>query len=356
MRVGIQYALPNTTLSETREVEMKAGEWSADEIMRLWNAVQQSCVLGTAVDYEVFDTLSSEPSTANGLAQRLGTDQRATLVLLNALVAMGVLNHDEGLYSVPNDVARLLTRNGEESMLAMQQHYASCLRRWVQLPSILKTGQPAERTPGVRGADADREAFIEGMNDISRRMAPQLVRAIPDLDFQHILDVGGGSGTWTMEFLRVVPGATATLFDLPEVIPMARRRLEREGFADRVDLQAGDFYADPLPDGADLVWLGAIVHQNSRSENRELFRKCHAATIPGGRILVRDIVMDDTHTHPLNGALFAINMLVATPGGGTYSMAELSEDLHDAGYVDVSLAHAGQGMDSIVRATKPKQS
>ena len=95
------------------------------------------------------------------------------------------------------------------------------------------------------------------------------------------------------------------------------------------------------------------MHQNSRAENRQLFQKCVAATVPGGEVLIRDIVMDDTHSRPLVGALFAINMLVATAGGGTYSLRELSEDLESVGFVDVSLAHDGQAMDSIVRAVKP---
>jgi SAM-dependent methyltransferase len=140
------------------------------------------------------------------------------------------------------------------------------------------------------------------------------------------------------------------LFDLPAVIPLARQRLTAGGVAERVQLAAGDFYHDPLPRGADLVWLSAIIHQNSPDENRALYRRAAEALEPGGRVLIRDIVMDESHTSPLAGALFAVNMLVATPGGGTYALAEIREDLQSAGFADVQLVRRDEGMHAIVAA------
>jgi len=114
----------------------------------------------------------------------------------------------------------------------------------------------------------------------------------------------------------------------------------------------GNFYTDALPAGADLAWVSAIVHQNSRQQNRALFGKVFAALVPGGRILIRDFVMDDTRTEPAAGAFFAVNMLVGTPGGGTFTFGELRDDLAAAGFVEVTLLRRGDGMDSIVGATK----
>ena len=123
--------------------------------------------------------------------------------------------------------------------------------------------------------------------------------------------------------------------------------------ADRVRFVGGDFAGgEPLPAGADLAWVSAIVHQNSRRQNRELFAKVHTALVPDGQIMIRDIVMDDTHTSPPGGAMFAINMLVATEGGGTFSFAELSEDLHDAGFGDPVLVRGERDMDCVVSARR----
>jgi hypothetical protein len=167
------------------------------------------------------------------------------------------------------------------------------------------------------------------------------------------LDLGGGSGTWTIPFLRLHPTVKATIFDQPDVIPTAERLLRNVGMADRVRLVPGNFYTDELPGGADLAWVSAIVHQNSREQNRAMFGKVFAALVPGGRILIRDFVMDEDRTSPPMGAFFAVNMLVGTPGGGTFTFSQLRDDLAAAGFVGAALLHRGEAMDSVVCATKP---
>jgi hypothetical protein len=144
----------------------------------------------------------------------------------------------------------------------------------------------------------------------------------------------------------------AILFDLPEVIPLARERLTQCGVAERVDLVAGDFYVDPLPRGVDLVWMSAIIHQNSPDENRALYRRAAEALESGGRLLIRDIVMEPSRTAPPAGALFAVNMLVATAGGGTYTLAEIRDGLHSAGFEDVQLIRRDEGMHAVVSARR----
>ena len=110
---------------------------------------------------------------------------------------------------------------------------------------------------------------------------------------------------------------------------------------------------DTLPAGADLAWVSAIAHQNSRVQNQHLFANVFQALHPGGRIAIRDLVMDPDRTRPVAGALFALNMLVATPGGGTYTLAEFDEDLRTAGFDGVKLVRQDQTMNSVVLATRP---
>jgi precorrin-6B methylase 2 len=234
----------------------------------------------------------------------------------------------------------------------MVRHLANCLRRWVELPKVTQTGRCAQTGPSVRGADADREDFIGAMNLISRPIAAGVIDKIRPFRFRHMLDIGGGPGTWTIAFLRAVPEARATLFDLPEVIPIAEQQFAEAGLSDRVTLVGGDYYADALPEGADLAWLGAVCHQNSRRQNRDLFGKVHAALANDGVIVIRDVIMDPFHTSPVGGALFAVNMLVATEGGGTYTFDEYREDLCAAGFAEVTLVHRDELMSSLIRARK----
>jgi len=179
-----------------------------------------------------------------------------------------------------------------------------------------------------------------------------VIQMLQPLKFSHLLDVGGASGTWTIAFLRAVPETAATLFDLPPVIPLAQKRLSEAGFQDRVTLVGGDFYADDLPAGADLAWLGAICHQNSREQNRALFARVHKALQDNGTLVIRDVVMDPSHTTPAGGALFAVNMLTATEGGGTYSFEEYRLDLCKAGFDQVTLVHQDEFMNSLIKAVK----
>jgi predicted O-methyltransferase YrrM len=325
---------------------------TAGTVLDMAKSYQPACVLAAAADLDVFNLLSSGPMTAETLAAQIRGDVRSTTILLDALVALELLAKRADRYSLPAEVADVLTDHGEHSVLPMVLHQANCLRRWAQLPRVVRSGRAADRHPSIRGEQADTAAFIGAMHAISGPVADTVVGRLGTLSFKHLLDVGGASGTWTMAFLRSMPQARATIFDLPDVIPMARQRLTEAGFINRVDLAAGDYHTDPLPGGADLVWLSAIAHQNSREQNRALFGKIHDALAPGGMLAIRDIVMDEDHVHPPGGAMFAINMLVGTERGGTFSLGEYRADLESAGFADVQLVHRDAWMDSIIRATR----
>jgi predicted O-methyltransferase YrrM len=326
---------------------------TAEDILALGRSYQGAAVLAAAADLDLFSALVSAPLGAADLARTLECDLRGLTILLDALVGLRLLEKSGSHYSLPAGMNAYLTPEGEQSILAMAQHQGRCLRYWAQLARVVKTGQAAERIPGVRGEAGDQEAFIGAMHNVSAPNADQVIRAVQPLQFQHLLDIGGASGTWTIAFLRACPSAQATLFDLPHVILMARRRLVAAGLDQRVKLVAGDFATDALPPGADLAWVSAIVHQNSRTQNRALFTAVFKALAPGGRIAIRDILMEEDRTRPVAGTLFAVNMLVATEGGGTFTFAELREDLVAAGFAEVALARADEAMNAIVLAKKP---
>jgi len=145
---------------------------------------------------------------------------------------------------------------------------------------------------------------------------------------------------------------TATLFDRPPVVEMARVGLGAAGVLPRVTLAGGDFATDPLPPGHDLAFVSAIIHQNSPAENLALYKRIHEALVPGGRVVIRDHVMQPDRTGPRAGALFAINMLVGTASGGTYTFDEIAGGLARAGFERVRLVQAGERMDALVEAFK----
>jgi len=327
-------------------------EWTGDELLRLAGEFRPASVLAAAVDIDVFNVLSAQPMAAEELSARLKTDLRATTILLDALASLELLAKDTGIYSVPASVAAALTDSSPATVLPMVQHQAAMLRRWAQLPHVVCSGRPAEREFGVRGREAELASFIGAMHVVSAPRAAELAGKVKPEKFSHLLDVGGASGSWTIAFLNEQPEATATLFDRPEVIPMAEPRIADAGMADRVKLVGGDFNVDDLPPGADFAWVGAIVHMLSREQMRALFGKVRTALVEGGRIAVCDVLVDETRTQPQQGALFAVNMLVATEGGTAYRFEDIRDDLIASGFSDVELLHRGEFVDSIIRARK----
>jgi predicted O-methyltransferase YrrM len=323
---------------------------SGEELLALMRGYQIPCVLAAAADLDVFNALAAAPRTARETAAKLGCDARATTILLDALSGVGLLVKTADHYALAPALAPLLVDSSPQSVAAMLRHQANCLRRWARLPWVVQSGAPADPGPSLRGPEADDEAFIEAMNVVSGPVAEQLVREVDPGEFRCVLDVGGASGTWTLAWLKAQPSARAILLDLPAVIPMARERIASSAFAARVDLVAGDYLRDPLPRGADLVWISAIIHQNSRAQNRELYRRVAEAIDPGGLVLIRDVVMEPSRTAPTSGALFAVNMLVATEGGNAFTLAESRDDLMSAGFADVRLVRRDEGMHSVVSA------
>ncbi|MCP4707189.1 MAG: methyltransferase domain-containing protein [Planctomycetes bacterium] len=326
--------------------------WDVEGVLEIIVGYQQSSVLAAGADLEVFDLLSEGGLTAAEVAEKLEADGRATEVMLNALACMELLVKRGDVFETPGELVELLTKKGAKNVLPIVQHLSNCARRWVHLAEVVQSGKPAERKASVRGEAGDQESFIGAMHNFSGPDAEPVVRSMGELSFKHLLDVGGGPGTWTMALLRAAEGARATIFDYPAVVKMAEKRIGDEGFGDRVDFVGGDFYVDELPKGVDFVWLGAIAHQNSREQNRELFGKVYRAMEDGGVMVVRDVVMAESGAEPVRGAMFAINMLVATPGGGTYTLNEYREDMMAAGFKNVELIREDEYMNSLVRAEK----
>lgn len=323
-----------------------------EAIMADARAFMKSRVLLTAAELDLFTRLDEKPRTAQQLAVETGLDERALTRILDALAAFKLLNKQGGLYTLAEQGEFYSSRH-PETVLPMIRHMNHLWDKWGQLTNILRDGVGADRDSGIQVEDDDDwNSFIDAMHVVGLHLSQQIAGDYDAGRFRRLLDIGGGSGTYTIAFLNKNPGMSAVLFDFAKVLPLARARIGAAGLAERVELAAGDFYTDPLPGGCDLALLSAIIHQNSPEENLELYRKIWQALEPGGAVLIRDYMMDESRTAPPPGALFAINMLVATKGGGTYTFAETQQALEQAGFMRVRLAREGQGMDSLVEAVK----
>ncbi len=259
-------------------------------------------------------------------------------------------------YRTAPDAAPFLIDKNPRSVRPMLLHAAHLWESWSNLTPIVR-GAGSSEPPASETRDADElHAFIGAMHVVGTPLAQKIVTAIQPGPARNLIDVGGASGTYTIAFLKAAPELKATLFDRPAVIPMARARLAEAGMLDRVRLVAGDFYRNELPGGHDLALLSAIIHQNSPEENVDLFQKVFHALVSGGRIVIRDHVMEPDRTEPRDGAIFAVNMLVNTEGGSTYTYDEIRSLARGGGIRKCAIPQEGRahgcpcrGIQAVIR-------
>jgi ubiquinone/menaquinone biosynthesis C-methylase UbiE len=324
--------------------------YDAETLMRM-SRFNESRLLLAGVELDLFTLLAPSPLSVEEVVQKTGTDARGMAILLDALSALEFLKKQDNRYQTSPSVTPFLSGDSPDSILAGLRHAAHLWYTWTQLTEVVATGKQPERP--VTSFTQDRvQAFIGAMHAGASRAASRIVEAIQPGEARALIDVGGASGTYTLAFLESCPQMKATLFDLPPVIEMARERIGKADMLERVALVPGDFYQDELPPGHDLALLSAIIHQNNLGQNLDLYQKIYRALESGGRIVIRDHVMSSDRTSPVSGALFAVNMLVNTPGGGTYTFEEIEQGLTEAGFTRVGLIQT-EGMFSLVEAFKP---
>lgn len=303
----------------------------AETIREIATAFQKSRIFLTAYELGIFTFLGDTAQRSEDIAERLGADPRATDRLLNALCAIGLVEKSNNTFSNTPAAARFLVA-GTSDYLAGFMHTVHLWDTWSTLTDAVREGTiVAGRTTGDRWLSA----FIAAMHDRGMKQAPASIAGLDLTGVTRVLDVGGGSGAYAVAFVRSGQGIRATVVDLPSVIPLTRSYVDKEGLLDRIEFREGDYKRDSLGSGYDIAFLSAVVHSNSDAENRALLVKCAASVLPGGQVVVQDFIMDPDRTSPAHGTFFALNMLVGTAEGDTYTEAEIRGWMEEAGLVEI---------------------
>lgn len=311
-----------------------ASEWLPEELLERLRAFRGSRILLTAIELDVYTAVGSG-ATAPEVARRLGADPRATEMLLNALVALGLLAKQAGVFSNSPLAERFLVAGSPEDARAALMHIVHLWERWSTLTECVRTGASVTYREPAEREEKWTVAFIAAMHVNAVRLAPQVVRAVGVEGVNRMLDIGGGSGAYAIAFAQARAGLQAEVLDLERVVRIAEGHIARAGLAERVKTRSGDLRTDRLGAGYDLILLSAICHMLGPEENLDLFERCRQALAPGGRLVIRDFIMEAGKTAPSEGALFALNMLVGTPHGSTYSEQEYAAWLRQAGFAEV---------------------
>jgi (2Fe-2S) ferredoxin/2-polyprenyl-3-methyl-5-hydroxy-6-metoxy-1,4-benzoquinol methylase len=305
-----------------------------DDVNRTLRGFQESRVALTAVELDLFTAVGSG-ATVEQAATKVGGDPRATEMLLNALVAMGWLAKNDAVFSNTPSSARYFVTGSADDWHIATLHLAHLWETWSTLTKCVRAGTSVTRQAMAGRGEDWTTAFIAAMHRNARARAPLVVSAVGTEGVSRMLDVGGGSGAYSIAFASAKANLEVDLLDLAEVLPIAQGHIESAGLAGRIRTRPGDLRVDQLGEGYDLVLVSAICHMLGVAENKDLLKRCFQALVPEGRVVIQDFILEPDKTAPKSAALFAINMLVGTEGGSTYTEAEYAAWLAEAGFEDM---------------------
>jgi ubiquinone/menaquinone biosynthesis C-methylase UbiE len=245
-------------------------------------------------------------------------------MLLNALVAVGALVKGEAVFGCTAESKAL--GPARPGLL----HTVHLWDTWATLTECVKSGR-AVRSRGPEGfPEARTRAFIAAMHARAQESARETVRLSGIHDAKRMLDVGGGSGAFSIAFAKTCPELRAEILDLGAVVPLAEEYIREAGLQNRVRVRPGDMRTADFGEGFDLVLLSAVCHMFGEDENRSLIQRCARALVPGGHLVIREFILQEDRAGPPHAALFALNMLVGTEHGNTYTEGEYRNWMEEA--------------------------
>ncbi|MCK5421294.1 MAG: methyltransferase domain-containing protein [Deltaproteobacteria bacterium] len=324
--------------------------WDAERILRTAGSYWESCTLQTGVKLEIFTEIGEGDLAAGEIAQKLDGDVRGITMLLNALTAMGLLIKKDNRYANTAEGKSLLVQQSPQYIGYLILHHSQVINSWTQLSEAVRSGEQVRRQP--YNEEEERENFLMGMFNLAMANAPQIAAQIDLSKRRHLLDLGGGPGTYAIHFCLANPQLRATIFDLPTTRPFALRTVKQFGLEDRIDFMAGNYVEENIDGSYDAAWLSHVLHGEGADDCQRIIQKVVSVLEPGGLILIQDFILEDTFDHPLFPAIFSLNMLIHTPQGQSYSETQIKEMLVRAHVKEISrMPYRGPNDSGIIYGT-----
>lgn len=303
------------------------------ELMQLASGHAEARIVQTAVELRVFEAFANESRTAQAVATELSLESAACELLLNALAALELLNKTNEMFSLTPAARQFLLQSSPQYLGGMIRFESSLWRCWEELPQAIRSGKPARPADMYQADPQETEIFIGAMDSLvkARGDVAALANAVDWQSVEEMLDVGAGPATYPIGLCQSFPRLRATIFDLPATLKITERRVRGAGLSARIRLIAGDYRVDPIPENYDLIFLSNIIHGENAAINETLMQKLVGSLKPGGRLIIKDHILDESGAKPPVGAIFSMLMLLTTAGGRCYSLAEIRGWMERAG-------------------------
>ena len=328
-----------------------------ERLMELSFAYAPPLIISAGVSNKVFDSLEGGAKTPGQVAEETGASARALGILMNALVGLGLLKKDrQGKYSLtPESAAFLLSKKPGTHAGFFGTIAPQLISRWLRLSDIVREGRPAvavnQETEGTEFFSQLVENIIPMSYPPAQKLGDHLKLAKAKNEI-HVLDLGAGSGIWGIALAQKSPRVQVTAVDWAGMIPTTKRITQKFGVADRFNYVEGDMLEANFGSGYDIAILGHILHSEGEDRSRRLLKKIFRALKSGGTIAIAEWLVNDDRTKPLPSLMFAVQMLVNTEKGDTFSFNQIKNWLEEAGFKKVRKLEA-PGPSPLVLATKP---
>jgi hypothetical protein len=324
-----------------------AGQISPDKILQVGTGFFASKTLLSAIEMELFTTLAAAPGDLASIETRLGLHPRSSRDFLDALVALGFLQRNGGVYRNAPETEVFLDKAKPSylgGILEMCNHRLYGF--WGNLTRALRTGKPQnEAASGETDvfeklyADQDRlKGFLSAMSGISRGANLAIAEKFPWADYKTVCDVGAAQGDTLTQICSRHQHLSGIGFDLPPVQPVFEEYIAANGLADRVRFAPGSFFTDPVP-SAQVITMGHILHDWNLEEKKMLAAKAYAALPEDGAVIIYETLIDNDRRENAFGLLMSLNMLIETPGGFDYTGADCEGWLREAGFRQTRVEH-----------------
>ncbi len=341
----------------TKEAQQKKNLTSGSdpmEVMRIASAYWQSKVLHTAVRLDVFTQLKDGPLTVKQLAKACKADPRGLEILLIAVVSLGLLNQENGLYQNTLTSSTYLVKGSKKFQGGIVSMFESWYPAWGNLCEAVTEGKPVVEKPHDQGPEALKN-YIYGMHYRAMGQGDLLAKDIDLSGRKHLLDVAGGPGTFDIKFCQENKGLSATVLDLPQTLEITSEIVTAFGMENRITRRPGNYLTDNFGKGYDGVLLSSMFNQESPKIILNILQKAFKAIDAGGMILVQDQMLNRQKTGPELAALIGVNQLIHTPGGAAYSEKEISDLMEKAGFRKIKTVKLSEPTPFVVlMGEKPK--